>query len=194
MLRRVKMCTVQCQFDVMCASIVLEPRKMRTTTLHHTTPSVGMVFHGPLYVSIFPFHNPRLVSKFNQSTIAQPFEKKKQKNRTSKKIHPLHITTNSQSPTFFIWKFEKNPGLHGSSSNSVIFCGGAGGAMVRKNCAWRNRVRRLQVMSFLRLVNGRHMIITWDILYIIIFFMFIIHQYCLSTRELFDREKWNDWV
>jgi hypothetical protein len=68
---------------------------MRTTTLHHTTPSVGMVFHGPLYVSIFPFHNPRLVSKFNQSTIAQPFEKKNKKKEHQKKSIP---STSQQTP------------------------------------------------------------------------------------------------
>ena len=113
MLRRVKMCTVQCQFDVMCASIVLEPRKMRTTTLHHTTPSVGMVFHGPLYVSIFPFHNPRLVSKFNQSTIAQPFEKKTKKKNIKKNPSPPHHNKLPKSHIFHmeIWKKSRAPWL-----------------------------------------------------------------------------------
>ena len=184
MLRRVKMCTVQCQFDVMCASIVLEPKENEDD---NAAPYNTFSWHGlsrpRLYVSIFPFHNPRLVAKFNQSTIAQPFEKKHAE--TSKKTIPS--TSFFQSPTFFIWKFEKNPWLHGSSSNSVIFCGGAGGAMVRKNCAWRSDVIFVRACF-----NGRQMIITGDILYWFIFFMFIIsiiNQYCLNTRELFEREK-----
>ena len=89
MLRRVKMCTVQCQFDVMCASIVLEPKENEDD---NAAPYNTFSWHGlsrpRLYVSIFPFHNPRLVAKFNQSTIAQPFEKKHAE--TSKKPSPPH--------------------------------------------------------------------------------------------------------
>ena len=89
MLRRVKMCTVQCQFDVMCASIVLEPKENEDD---NAAPYNTFSWHGlsrpRLYVSIFPFHNPRWLQNSTSPPLHNHLKKNMQKHQ--KKPSPPH--------------------------------------------------------------------------------------------------------